>query len=131
LLTSVPTYTGILPASATNAFLCVRCALQWVFFLFGASAVLWLPLWLRQDIAGGSGAPSSRSRGSRAKGFTLLTVFGRAEGSQDSVWRLAPERELEAAVRQPGSGLARTGPTSPHFDDAGGLAAGPAVAWML
>lgn len=48
---------------------------QWVFYLFGAAAVLWLPLWLPQRVEG----PSSGSSGS-GKSFNILSLFSISSG---------------------------------------------------
>lgn len=52
------------------------CAVQWVFYLFGAAAVVWLPFWLPQRIAGGSGGG-----GSGGKGFNILALFSSSAAS--------------------------------------------------
>lgn len=50
---------------------------QWVFYLFGASAALWLPFWLPQRIEGGDRRGGG---GGGGKSFSLVDLFTSADG---------------------------------------------------
>ena len=62
-LTSLPTPADITPDA------------QWVFYLFGASAVLWLPFWLPQRIEGGNLQRRGGGGGGGGKSFNMLDLF--------------------------------------------------------
>lgn len=55
--------------------------MQWVFYLFGAAAVLWLPFWLPLRMEGGSRSGSS---GSSGKSFNVLTIFSSGDAADGS-----------------------------------------------
>lgn len=54
---------------------------QWVFYLFGAAAVLWLPFWLPLRMDGGS---RSGIGGSSGKSFNVLTLFSSGDAADGS-----------------------------------------------
>jgi hypothetical protein len=69
-----------------------------VFYIFGASAVLWLPFWLPQKMEGGTG-------GGGGKGFSIRALFSTPEAGEASQ-SLNPERggmQSPAAGSQLGS----------------------------
>jgi hypothetical protein len=75
-----------------------------VFYLFGASAVLWLPFWLPQQIEGG------RSSGGGGKPFNLLDLF-----SSNGNAAAASSSGVDAAGR-PSRGAPGSLPVSPSVD---------------
>lgn len=62
-------YAGTALAFGLSPLLIDRLGWEWVFYLFGAAAIVWLPFWLPQRIAGGSGG------GGGGKGFNILSLF--------------------------------------------------------
>lgn len=74
-------------------------ALQWVFYLFGASAALWLPFWLPQRMEGGSS--SRHGGGGGGKSFSLMSLFATAD-ADDASLRLTPDREAQGQAGSSG-----------------------------
>lgn len=113
---------------------------QWVFYIFGASAVLWLPFWLPQSVEGGTASRGGGSgsggdgSGGGAKPFTIRGLFGTADIEEEARVALtaSPEqRGAASAARSGGGDVAaaadgrRLRPQRSLPDDAGGaLAAG-------
>lgn len=54
---------------------------QWVFYLFGASAALWLPFWLPLRMEGGSRSGGS---GGSSKSFNVLALFSSGDAADGS-----------------------------------------------
>lgn len=65
-IVTAASYAGTALAFGLSPFLITRLGWQWVFYLFGGAALIWLPLWLplnvyRQLPEDSSGSSSSRS----------------------------------------------------------------------
>ena len=86
--------------------------LQWVFYIFGTAAVLWLPPWALLRIDGG--------RGGGGKGFNLLSVFSSEEGrgGASPASRMPPSTSADSLGE-----AARLQPPLPQPSDAGGRCA--------
>lgn len=103
--------------------------LQWVFYIFGASAVLWLPLWLPQRIEGGGRGGGGASS---SKAFNLLDLFASTDAADGagagpgSARSLQPSASLDSFSPREGARLQRQ-PTALSDDYPGGWGAAVAV----
>jgi ACS family sodium-dependent inorganic phosphate cotransporter len=99
-------YAGTALAFGLSPLLITRLGWQWVFYLFGGAALVWLPFWLPLNVYGQFSEGSSSSRGSR--GDKPSSSDGAAVEQQSLLGAAAGSSSGAAATGSSGSGAVST-----------------------
>ncbi len=101
---------------------------QWVFYLFGASAALWLPFWLPLRMEGGSRSGGGGS--GSGKSFNILQLFSSGDAADGSMRGGGGLQGLPSSGQLAEGGRLQRVPTSLSDDYAGGALGRERACWM-